>query len=114
MNVFSSAGRKRKPAERLDIACRLYQALAAQDPDRVITLRDGSGRVVARHDPRPEPHSDRERLYGEIPACRKTRKTTGEKPIVMRLRDAFAQSPTALNAASGAITPLSDHDFSAG
>ena len=39
---------------RLAIARRLYQALAAQDPDRAITLRDGSGRVVARHDPWPE------------------------------------------------------------
>jgi hypothetical protein len=39
---------------RLDIARRLYHALAAQDPDRVITLRDGGGRVVARYDPRPE------------------------------------------------------------
>jgi hypothetical protein len=44
----------RKPAERLDIARRVYQALAGQDPDRVIILRDGHGRVVARHDPRPE------------------------------------------------------------
>jgi hypothetical protein len=39
---------------RLDIARRLYQALAAQNPDRVIILRDSSGRVVARHDPRPD------------------------------------------------------------
>jgi hypothetical protein len=39
---------------RLAIARRLYQALAVQDPDRVITLRDSSGRVVARYDPRPE------------------------------------------------------------
>ena len=57
MNVFKtprSARAERKRAERLDIARRLYQALAAQDPDRVITLCDGSGRVVARHDPRPE------------------------------------------------------------
>ena len=37
-----------------EVARRLYQALGAQDPDRLITLRDGSGRVVARHDPRPE------------------------------------------------------------
>jgi hypothetical protein len=57
MNAFKtprSARVRRMPAERLDIARRLYQALAAQDPDRVITLRDGGGRVVARHDPRPE------------------------------------------------------------
>jgi hypothetical protein len=39
---------------RLAIARRLYQALAAQDPDRILTLRDGGGRVAARHDPRPE------------------------------------------------------------
>ena len=39
---------------RLEVAGRLDQALAAQDPDREITLCDGSGRVVARHDPRPE------------------------------------------------------------
>ena len=45
---------ERKRVARLEVARRLYQALAAQDPDRVITLCDGSGRVVARHDPRPE------------------------------------------------------------
>jgi hypothetical protein len=39
---------------RLVIARRLDQALVAQDPDRLITLRDGGGRLVARHDPRPE------------------------------------------------------------
>jgi hypothetical protein len=45
---------ERKRVARLEIAHRLYQALVAQDPDRLITLRDGDGRVVARHDPRPE------------------------------------------------------------
>ena len=45
---------QRKRAERLDIAHRLYQALAAQDPHRVITICDGGGTIVARHDPRPE------------------------------------------------------------
>ncbi len=35
---------------RLQIARRLYRALVAQDPDRVISLRNGLGRVVARHD----------------------------------------------------------------
>ena len=39
---------------RLAIARRLYQAMVAQDPNRVITLCDGSGRLLARHDPRPE------------------------------------------------------------
>ena len=39
---------------RLAIARRLYRALVAQDPDRLITLCDASGKVVARHDPRPE------------------------------------------------------------
>ena len=45
---------QRKRVERLGIARRLYHALAAQDPDRLITLRDESGKVVAHHDPRPE------------------------------------------------------------
>jgi hypothetical protein len=49
---------------RLAIARRLCQALVAQDPDPVITLCDGSGRLVARYNPRPEqvarrlPHGD--------------------------------------------------------
>ena len=45
---------ERKPSDRLNIARRLYQALVAQDSDWLITLRDGDGRVVARHDLRPE------------------------------------------------------------
>jgi hypothetical protein len=40
--------------ERLDIARKLYNALVAQNPDRVITLCDGSGRVLARSEWRPE------------------------------------------------------------
>jgi hypothetical protein len=40
---------------RLEIARTLYQALVAQDPDRVIT---GGGGVVAQHDPPPEQSSD--------------------------------------------------------
>ena len=39
--------------KRLDIARRLYQALVAQDPDRLITLCDGSGCVLARNERRP-------------------------------------------------------------
>ena len=49
-----SSAAERKRADRLEIARRLYQALVAQEPDRVITVCDGAGRVVARHDPRPE------------------------------------------------------------
>jgi hypothetical protein len=45
---------RRKRAERLEIAHRVYRALVAQDPERVITLRDGRSRVVARHDLQPE------------------------------------------------------------
>jgi hypothetical protein len=45
---------QRRRAWRHKIARRLYEALAAQNHDRVITLRDGRGKVVARHDPRPE------------------------------------------------------------
>jgi hypothetical protein len=40
---------------RIAIARTLYDALVGQDPDRVITLCDVVGGVVARHDPRPEP-----------------------------------------------------------
>jgi hypothetical protein len=43
---------------RLAIARRLYQALVAQDPDRAISLCDGGGKVVARHDPPPEQRND--------------------------------------------------------
>ena len=49
-----NSGEERKRVPRLEVARRLYRALVAQDPDRLITLRDGGGRVVARHDPRPE------------------------------------------------------------
>ena len=45
---------ERKRVARLEVARRLYQALVSQNPDQLITLRDGGGRVVARHDPRPE------------------------------------------------------------
>jgi hypothetical protein len=45
---------ERKRVARLKVARRLYQALVSQNPDQLITLRDGGGRVVARHDPRPE------------------------------------------------------------
>jgi hypothetical protein len=45
---------KQKRGAQLEVARRLYQALVARDPDRLITLRDGGGRVVARHDPRPK------------------------------------------------------------
>jgi hypothetical protein len=40
----------RERAKRLEIARRLFKAFVAQDPERVIILRDGSGRMVARHD----------------------------------------------------------------
>ena len=40
--------------KRLDIAGRLYQALVAQDPDRLIMLCDASGRVLARNERRPK------------------------------------------------------------
>jgi hypothetical protein len=49
---FASADRKF--AERLEIARRLYQALVAQDPARLIVLSDAHGKVVARHDPQRE------------------------------------------------------------
>jgi hypothetical protein len=45
---------EQKPAERLDVARTVYHALAVQDADRVITLCDIRGRLIARHDLRPE------------------------------------------------------------
>ena len=49
-----NSAEERKRVAQLEIARRLYRALVVQDPDRLITLRDGGGRVVALHDPRPE------------------------------------------------------------
>jgi hypothetical protein len=49
---YSAAGQKR--AERLDVVRTVYHALGAQDVDRVITLCDIRGRLIARHDLRPE------------------------------------------------------------
>ena len=40
--------------KRLDIARRVYKALVAQDPDRLITLCDAGGRVLARNERRPK------------------------------------------------------------
>jgi hypothetical protein len=45
---------ERRRAERLEIAHKLYEALVALHRDRVITLCDDDGQVVARHNPRPE------------------------------------------------------------
>jgi hypothetical protein len=53
MNFYETpdfVGEKQKRAERLEIARRLYEALATQDPNRVIVLKDTDGRVIARHD----------------------------------------------------------------
>ena len=44
--------------KRLEIARTLFQALIAQDADRAITLCDGEGRVVARHEPWPEQRAE--------------------------------------------------------
>jgi hypothetical protein len=49
-----NSAKERKRIARLEVARRLYQALVVQDPDRLITLREGGGRVLARHDLRPE------------------------------------------------------------
>jgi hypothetical protein len=45
---------EQKRAQRLDVARTVYHALAAEDADRVITLCDIRGRLIARHDLRPE------------------------------------------------------------
>ena len=49
-----NASKASASAERLEIARRLYNALVAQDPNRVIILCDSNGRVGARHDLRLE------------------------------------------------------------
>jgi hypothetical protein len=49
-----NASKASTSAERLEIARRLYNALVAQDPNRVINLCTSNGRVVARHDLQPE------------------------------------------------------------
>ena len=45
---------ERKRARRHRVARRLYEQLLAQNPNRLIILRDSAGKVVARHDPLPE------------------------------------------------------------
>jgi hypothetical protein len=50
----SNSAAEQKSAERLDVARTAYDALVKQDADRVITLCDVRGRLIARHDPRPE------------------------------------------------------------
>jgi hypothetical protein len=42
---------ERQLTVRLKIAARLYNALVAKNPDRMITLCDSDGRVVARNEP---------------------------------------------------------------
>jgi hypothetical protein len=54
MIIPLKSAQEAKRIARLEIARKLYRALVAQDPDRLITLRDGGGRVVAQHDPQPE------------------------------------------------------------
>jgi hypothetical protein len=48
--IASETPEERRRERRHKVARRLYEALVAQDPDRLIILRDGSGKVVARHD----------------------------------------------------------------
>jgi hypothetical protein len=45
---------EQKRARRHEVARRLYEALMAQNPNRLIVLHDSAGKVVARHDPLPE------------------------------------------------------------
>jgi hypothetical protein len=48
-----SAAEQRR-ARRHKVAHRLYEQLVAQDPNRLIILRDSAGKEVARHNPLPE------------------------------------------------------------
>jgi hypothetical protein len=49
-NSFS----ERKLTARLKLASKLYEASVAKNPDRVVTLRDGGDRVVARNEPQDQ------------------------------------------------------------
>jgi hypothetical protein len=53
---------------RLAIARKIFEALAAQDQNRAITLCDGSGRVVARHGPPLEQHEPGIASYFDQPS----------------------------------------------
>jgi hypothetical protein len=53
-NMTASETRKSTAEQKLDIARQVYRALAAQDADRVITLCDIQGKLIARHHLRPE------------------------------------------------------------
>ena len=44
---------EQKRIRRHKVARRLYEQLLAQNPNRVIILHDGVGKVVARYDPVP-------------------------------------------------------------
>jgi hypothetical protein len=59
---------ERKLTVRLKIAARLYQALVAKNPDRVITLRDGTGRLVARNEPQHMPRGYRNLQFIDAPS----------------------------------------------
>jgi hypothetical protein len=48
--IASETPEERRRERRRKVARRLYEALVAQDSDRLIILRNGSGKVVARHD----------------------------------------------------------------
>ena len=50
---YSAAGQKRADSGST-LFVPVYHALGAQDVDRVITLCDIRGRLIARHDLRPE------------------------------------------------------------
>jgi hypothetical protein len=49
-----NSAEERKRTAGLEIARRLYQALVAQDPNRVVILCTSAGKVLAHHDLRHE------------------------------------------------------------
>jgi hypothetical protein len=65
---YGPSAEERKRVRRLEIACRLYEALVAQEPNHGITLCDGAGRVVARHEPLPEHDAPGVASYSEKPS----------------------------------------------
>ena len=49
--------------ERMDVAYRVFRAMRAQYPDRLITLVDAQGRTLARSDWTRLPHIDAYGFY---------------------------------------------------
>jgi hypothetical protein len=57
---------ERKLTARLKIASKIYKAWVATNPDRVIAVRDGGGRVLARN---KSQYNSGGNYYYDLPFC---------------------------------------------